>query len=296
MTEPSSSNHGGQQGGKKKHGQSSKGSGSGGGGGSSKLRGLPKDSEDVRISKTLSWVLRHGAQKESLYMRKDGYVRVKDLLGSPRFATVDFEKLEQLVKTDKKNRYDLRYEPDLLSGSVASIWWIRANQGHSMKNVTDLELTPVHAVEDIPTGIVVHGTTRQAWEQIQKEGLSKMTRIHIHFAQGLLGPGIISGMRDSAKVLIYINVQKALDAGLKFFIAKNGAVLSPGDDNGFIKPEFFDKVVSRDGTPMPGFIPSCTSSSSTIPGDVSTSAKLPVVSDPDTQTVAPTPASGPAKS
>ena len=44
------------------------------------LRGHPKDSPEVRFSKTLSWILRHGAKSEGLYMRPDGYVRVGDLV------------------------------------------------------------------------------------------------------------------------------------------------------------------------------------------------------------------------
>ena len=45
-----------------------------------RLRGHPKDEEVVRISKTLSWLLRHGANQEGLAMRLDGYVRVEDLV------------------------------------------------------------------------------------------------------------------------------------------------------------------------------------------------------------------------
>lgn len=47
---------------------------------SGKLRGLEKDSPEVRLSKTLSWLLRHGAKSEGLSMRADGYVRVVDLV------------------------------------------------------------------------------------------------------------------------------------------------------------------------------------------------------------------------
>ncbi len=46
------------------------------------LRGFPKDSPEVRLSKTLSWILRHGAKSEGLFMRSDGYVRVNDLVCS----------------------------------------------------------------------------------------------------------------------------------------------------------------------------------------------------------------------
>ena len=54
-----------------------------GGGGSAKLRGLPTDSPEVRMSKTLTWVLRHGSQAEGLAMRPDGYVRVDELVCLP---------------------------------------------------------------------------------------------------------------------------------------------------------------------------------------------------------------------
>jgi len=47
---------------------------------STKLRGFDKDSPEVRVSKTVSWLLRHGAQGEGLAMRKDGYVKVADLV------------------------------------------------------------------------------------------------------------------------------------------------------------------------------------------------------------------------
>ena len=53
------------------------------GGGSAKLRGLPTDSPEVRMSKTLTWVLRHGSQAEGLAMRPDGYVRVDELVRPP---------------------------------------------------------------------------------------------------------------------------------------------------------------------------------------------------------------------
>ncbi len=59
---------------------------------SSKLRGLPKDTPEVRISKTLSYILRHGAQKEGVPIRDDGYVKVADL--------VRIDELAALVATD----------------------------------------------------------------------------------------------------------------------------------------------------------------------------------------------------
>jgi 2'-phosphotransferase len=50
-------------------------------------------------------------------------------------------------------------------------------------------------------------------------------------------------MRHSAKVLIYIDIQKALDAGIKFWFSENGVVLTEGDGHGFLMQKFFEKVV-----------------------------------------------------
>lgn len=39
-------------------------------------------SHNVRLSKQLSYILRHGANKEKISIRSDGYVKVDDLVGS----------------------------------------------------------------------------------------------------------------------------------------------------------------------------------------------------------------------
>lgn len=132
--------------------------------------------------------------------------------------------LEEIVKNDSKSRFRLTSETDAASG--LEVWWIRANQGHSMKVCLNnaavhpdvqgltqsvvLDLEPISLVADIPTGIAVHGTTRKAWELIRmftihavtvlltqiagEQGLSKMSRNHIHLAQGVPGSGAISGV------------------------------------------------------------------------------------------------------
>ena len=55
------------------------------------------------------------------------------------------------------------------------------------------------------------------------------------------------GMRSWSQILIFINIQKALDAGIKFFLSDNGVVLTEGDDKGFLRPEFFERVEDAKG-------------------------------------------------
>jgi 2'-phosphotransferase len=98
----------------------------------------------------------------------------------------------------------------------------------------------------------VHGTYLKAWERIKTEGLSRMTRQHMHFTDSLTkkeGQQQVSGFRSSCNVLIYVDLQRAIAAGVRFFRAANGVILTEGHD-GLLTPEFFSKVTDRDGIEM----------------------------------------------
>ena len=70
-----------------------------------------------------------------------------------------------------------------------------------------------------------------------------MKRNHIHFSAGELGTdGVISGMRSSAQVYIYIDVHKAMRDGLQFFRSANNVILSPGNADGVIESQYFKTV------------------------------------------------------
>ena len=85
---------------------------------------------------------------------------------------------------------------------------IRANQGHTIKDV-EPELTKLQEPFQIEN--VVHGTYEKNWDLIQKKGLSRMKRNHIHFAKGLPDQqGVISGMRQDCNLLIYVHIPTAV--------------------------------------------------------------------------------------
>jgi 2'-phosphotransferase len=54
-------------------------------------------------------------------------------------------------------------------------------------------------------------------------------------------------MRNSADIFIYIDLQKAMDAGYKFNLSANGVILTAGNEVGFLPPEFFSRVERRVG-------------------------------------------------
>ncbi|TNY20009.1 putative tRNA 2'-phosphotransferase [Rhodotorula diobovata] len=205
-------------------------------------RGRPTDDPDTRWSKTLSYILRHGASKEGLTLRPDGFVRVDDLMKRPKLKGCDMATLERIVRDNAKQRFSMRTEPTGVDG--ADELWIRANQGHSVK-VEALELKPVEKAEDVPT--MVHGTYFRLWPAIEKEGLKVMTRNHIHCAVGLAGEdGVVSGMRNNCDLFIYLDVPQLLADGIPVYTSTNSVVLTAGVE-GVVPPKYFAKVVRKGG-------------------------------------------------
>ena len=187
----------------------------------------------VRLSKSLAWLLRHNAESEGFTFMEGGYLPVEDVLKHKRFTGFTLTDVEEVVRNCDKQRYTLAVGDD---GRLL----IRANQGHSIKNV-QVDMEEITNPNDAQT--VIHGTNFKAWNGIQQSGLSRMKRNHIHFAAGEPGSeGVISGMRSSAQVYIYIDVHSAMKDGLKFFRSSNNVILSPGNDQGVIPPKHFKQV------------------------------------------------------
>lgn len=220
--------------------------------------GSGRESEDPlrRISHALSWVLRHKALELGLPISKDGYVPVDLLIqhSHPRLQNITVEQIQQVVANSDKQRYKLgekmRADFENKVKLEEPFLCIRANQGHSIPGIDAhallQPLTPSELAE-IPT--IVHGTFSDAWDVIKQKGLSKMGRNHIHFASGLLGEdGVISGMRKSCQVFIYINPAKCAEDGIKFFRSENGVLLTAGvNDEGIIPVDYFSHVMGKNG-------------------------------------------------
>lgn len=114
----------------------------------------------------------------------------------------------------------------------------------------ELQFQELKDLEGFPDK-VIHGTYTEPWKVIKTKGLSTMNRTHIHMASGKFGEeGVISGMRKSAEVFIYIDVSKALSQGIKFYVSDNGVILSAGNENGIIPPELFLKVEDKQGNSL----------------------------------------------
>ena len=95
------------------------------------------ENPDVRISKTLAYLLRHGAQNEGLKIDKAGYVRVDDILERIFFKSkrITADRIINIVETNERNRYELKRETDSTGKPVV---YIRATEGHSLKVIENI--------------------------------------------------------------------------------------------------------------------------------------------------------------
>lgn len=185
------------------------------------------------VSRRLTRILRHSAVQDNIPILSTGYVKLSDLQKLNLFSKITIDDFKKIVEEDNKNRFHL-YED-------SNEYYIRANQGHSIKHI-QIDMEELKE----PINDVIHGTYYKSWDLIFKEGLSKMTRQHIHFATGLpKDKNVISGMRTTCELYIYIDMKAAMEDGIKFYKSMNEVILTEGE-NGILNPKYFKKVIDKD--------------------------------------------------
>ncbi|WIA12668.1 hypothetical protein OEZ85_006312 [Tetradesmus obliquus] len=168
-------------------------------------------SRNVRISKELSYMLRHAPPPGS--MDEQGFVSASVLMAHMK-SKPTLQELQEVIESNDKKRFVL--------DDSASSPRIRAAQGHSVQLQAPV-LTPVTDASSVPCA--VHATSKEGWEAIQASGsLLRMSRSHIHFATQ---PQLLRA-NSWASVMLRLKLQEALDAGHAFFLSSNGVLLCEG--------------------------------------------------------------------
>lgn len=190
-----------------------------------------------RLSRFMSKILRHEATNKDLEIDSNGWVLIDSILAHLKtiecFRHTTLEDIIQIVEDEKQKK--VRF--------TISDGKIRANQGHTIPGINP-DLTEITDPSKIP--VCIHGTYDTCIEIISRNGLCKMKRNHIHMNTKIPEPGmVISGMRQSCNRIVWINVSKAMELGIKFFVSTNGVILSPGNDDGYIPPSCFDNITER---------------------------------------------------
>ena len=194
-------------------------------------------SRELKISKTLSQILRHRALEFDIEVLPDGFCHLDEVLACPWLSGLKTTQadVERIVAGNDKKRFELKGDGRVM---------IRAVQGHSMKVVDDSQLLQTMDLKNLPD-CCVHGTYRKHFESIKRKGLlaggrqGQSYRNHVHFSS--FNPGderVISGMRYDCQIAIWIDLKKAVQDGVPFYISTNQVILSPGI-NGVIDKKYF---------------------------------------------------------
>ena len=164
----------------------------------------------VRVSKLLSWVLRHDPARIGIVLDPAGWAEVDALLLAAQRSGVwlDRTTLERVVAENDKQRF--AFSPDGRR--------IRANQGHSVP--VNLGLEP-----QVPPPVLYHGTATRYVASIRRQGLRPGKRTHVHLSPDEATARTV-GQRHGSPVVLRIAAGRMHDAGFQFLRSENGVWLT----------------------------------------------------------------------
>jgi putative RNA 2'-phosphotransferase len=168
------------------------------------------DRDDVKLSKTLSYWLRHGPDVAGVELDASGWTKVDSVLAAlaKQDIAADWQTLLRMVEINDKRRFELSGDADL----------IRSRQGHSVSVEADWRVA-------LPPDVLWHGTVDRFLKAILAEGLKPMSRHHVHLSADRETAERVSRRRGSPVVLL-IDAKRLADQGQSFRITGNGVWLT----------------------------------------------------------------------
>lgn len=183
----------------------------------------------TKISKHLSYVLRHNPESINIELDKNGWADVNLIISNSK-EKIEFtiDELKEVVRTSDKQRFKL--SDDFKK--------IKANQGHSVS--VDLDLMPI-----VPPFKLYHGTAPRFIPFILKEGLKKMNRHHVHlYSEENINKAKDTGTRYQKgveSVVLIIEAKQMCNEGYKFYKTENDVYLVDWVPPKYLKKYDYDK-------------------------------------------------------
>ena len=154
----------------------------------------------------ISMILRHKPEVIGITLDEHGWANVSELIDginrSGKYA-IDMDLLEEIVRTDRKQRYSFNEDHSL----------IRANQGHSIPVDVELE-------EKIPPDILWHGTGEKYVPSIDVQGLIPKSRLYVHLSSDTETAKVV-GSRHGRPVIYEVDCRQMHEDGYHFYLSSN---------------------------------------------------------------------------
>ena len=173
----------------------------------------------IKSSRFLCLVLRHKPEAAGIRLDEHGWANVEELLAgvAPRYPLTR-EQLEEIVRTDDKQRYSFSEDKSM----------IRANQGHSIP--VDVELERVQ-----PPEFLWHGTGEKYTDSIDVQGLLPKSRLYVHLS-GDEETAVAVGRRHGKPVVYRVAAARMAEDGFAIYRSKHGIWLTKR-----VPPEYLEK-------------------------------------------------------
>lgn len=157
----------------------------------------------------MSLILRHKPETIGISLDEHGWANVDELIaGIAKDNEFTMEILEEIVRTDEKQRYSFNEDKTL----------IRANQGHSIPVDVELE-------EKEPPELLWHGTGEKYVASIDVQGLIPKSRLYVHLSKDE-DTAVKVGKRHGKPVLYNVKSGEMYREGYKFYLSANGVWLT----------------------------------------------------------------------
>lgn len=186
----------------------------------------------VKLSKLLSFVLRHRPEAMGLTLEPQGWCNIDALVEALQNDghNITAHSIKVVVHTDDKGRYAISECGEK----------IRAVQGHS---------TPIDSVmfEQVdPPEFLYHGTATRFMTSIYQQGIIAKGRHHVHLSDNIETAKDV-GSRHGKPVVLRIHAQRMAENGAIFHRSENGVWLIPSvptgyydlDESGYKPQDFF---------------------------------------------------------
>lgn len=169
------------------------------------------------VSKYLSYILRHKPESIGLQLDKEGWGDVQYIIDNAEMI-LNKNLIEYIVIYNDKNRFSLSKDKTK----------IRANQGHTTKNV-DIKFK-----KSIPPITLYHGTKEDNIPSILKKGLLPMERQYVHLSKDIETAKKVGDRRKGKTVILSIDTKQMLADGIDFYISDNDVLLVKEVDKKYI--------------------------------------------------------------
>ena len=158
----------------------------------------------IKLSKEVSYALRHAPWEYELEMDENGYVLIEQLLNEINLSNkydrvISKEDLLYINNNSEKKRWEIEEDK------------IRASYGHSIPLKIKKEI-------GVPPDILYHGTSNKAINNILENGLLPMSRQYVHLSTTIDMAITVGKRRDNNPILLKIDAKRALADGIIFYV------------------------------------------------------------------------------